>query len=69
MNYIHSNSLIMNNNVATVNNIYEAFLKGDVSTIMNYLSDRSGMGALERQLWTEGRSPLVERTKRERWRT
>jgi ketosteroid isomerase-like protein len=29
----------MNNNVATVNIIYQAFVKGDVSTIMNYLSD------------------------------
>lgn len=29
----------MNNNIEIVNNIYEAFSQGDVSTIMNYLSD------------------------------
>ena len=36
-----------NNNVTTVNNIYEAFVKGDVSTIMNYLSDE-----VEWEPWT-----------------
>lgn len=29
----------MNNNVATVNSIYEAFGKGDISAIINYLDD------------------------------
>lgn len=29
----------MNNNVATVNSIYEAFSKGDIPTIIDYLAD------------------------------
>lgn len=38
----------MSNNVATVNKIYKAFVKGDVSTIMNYLSDN-----LEWEPWSD----------------
>lgn len=37
--FIHFNSRVMTNNIATVNNIYQAFVKGDVSTVLNYLSD------------------------------
>jgi uncharacterized protein len=37
--FIHINSLIMTNNITTVNNIYEAFAKGDVTTILNSLSE------------------------------
>ncbi len=35
----HLKRLIMRNNVETVNSIYDAFGKGDVPTIMNYLAE------------------------------
>jgi ketosteroid isomerase-like protein len=36
---IHFNSHIMNNNLATVQSIYEAFGKGDIPAIMDYLAE------------------------------